>query len=68
MSFLNIFLTSIQMSHLMKIHPVGVNLFSAGGWIARQTDMKLVLTLCSFANAPKNVSVDHLDHAYVQSH
>ena len=52
----------------MKIHPVGVKLFNADGWIARQTDMKLVLTLCSFANVPKNVSVGHLDRAYVQPH
>lgn len=52
----------------MKIHPVGVRLFNADGWIARQTDMKLVLTLWSFAIVLKNVSVGHLNHAYVHSH
>jgi len=34
----------------------------------RQTEMKLVLTLCDFANVPKNASIGHLDHVYVHSH
>jgi hypothetical protein len=36
----------------MNIHPVGAQLFHAGG----QTDMtKLIVTFCNFANTPKNI-------------
>jgi len=42
-----------EISNFMKIHPVGVKLFHAYG-LDRQTEMmKLTVTCCNFANAPK---------------
>jgi len=43
----------------MQIHPVGVELFHAGGWAGGQTDkrtnmMKLTVAFRNFANAPKH--------------
>jgi hypothetical protein len=40
----------MQLSNLMKIRPVGAELFHAD----RRTDMKLRATFRAFANAPKN--------------
>jgi hypothetical protein len=38
----------------VKSHPVGVELFHAGGWMDGQTDItKLIVVFCYFANAPK---------------
>ena len=45
------------MSDLMKIRPVGAELFHADG----RTDMSnLIVGLCNFANAPKNRKLYYL--------
>jgi len=41
----------MQISNFMKIHPVGAEFFHAGGQIEVT---KLIVTLYSFANVPKN--------------
>jgi hypothetical protein len=43
------------MSDFIKIRPVWVELFQAGGQIDRQTDItKLIIAFGNFVNAPKN--------------
>ena len=45
-----------QISNLMKIRPVGAELFHEG----RRTDMtKLIVAFCNFAKAPKNMYDSH---------
>jgi len=45
----------MQMSSLMKIRPVGVELFRADG----RTDMaRLIIAFRNFANAPKKVVIN----------
>jgi len=51
-------LKNTQISDLIKIHPVGVELFHVerwtDGWMDRQTDVtNLIVTVCNFANVPK---------------
>jgi hypothetical protein len=49
-------LKSAEISKLMKIRPVGGELFHADGRTDRQTDMtKLIVAFRNFVNAPKNV-------------
>jgi len=49
------FSKNTQISNFVKVHPVGNELFHAGGRADRQTGMtKLVVTFRNFANAPKN--------------
>ena len=49
-----IFEKKAQISSLIKIHPVGAELFHADG----QTDMtKLTVAFCNLANAPKNIQL-----------
>jgi hypothetical protein len=44
-------------SNLLKIHPVGAQLFDADRETEGQTDMtKLIIAFRNFANAPKNES------------
>jgi len=44
-----------KLSNIMKICPVGGELFHADGLTDKQTDMtKLIVTFRNFANAPKN--------------
>jgi len=43
----------------MKIHLVGTDIFHADGRTDGRTDMmKLMVTFCNFANAPKNREVE----------
>ena len=45
---------NIQNSNFMKIRPVEVELFHAGGRTGEETDMrKVIITFRNFANAPK---------------
>jgi hypothetical protein len=49
-----------QISNLVKIRPVGTELFHAGGQIDGQTDIKkLIATYRNFANAPKHVPLKY---------
>ena len=56
LNFLDIFSKNNQMSNLMKIRPVGADLFHADGRTDRQTDIRDEANsrFRSFVNAPKN--------------
>jgi hypothetical protein len=54
--FVGTFFKNTQISFLMKIRPVGGEMFHAGGWTDGHTDMtKLTVAFRNFANAPNNV-------------
>ena len=54
LNFLGRFKKNTPISHLMKIRPVGTELFHADGQTDRQTDMtNLLVDFCNFENAPK---------------
>ena len=61
MNFLDRFLKNIQISNFIKIRPMGIELFHAGG---RTNTTKLRAALRNFANAPKKTYVvqDSLMH------
>ena len=55
LSFVERFSENIQISNLMKIRPVGFELFYADRRMDTWTDMtKLIVTLRNFVNTPKN--------------
>jgi hypothetical protein len=52
--FFTVFLKNTQISHFIKIRPVGAELFHANGPTNRRTDMmKLTVAFRNFENAPK---------------
>jgi hypothetical protein len=51
LNFLDRFSKNHQIKNIMKIPPVGAELFHADGW----TDMKLIITFRNSPNAPKNI-------------
>jgi hypothetical protein len=59
--FSTYFQKNTQVSHLMKVHPVGAVLFLMDGQMDEQMDeqtdkdmMKLTVTFCNSVNMPKN--------------
>jgi hypothetical protein len=50
-------LENTQTSKLIKIRPVGAELFNADTRMDRQTDMKLIVAFRNTANAPNKLSV-----------
>jgi hypothetical protein len=49
----------MQISNLMKIRPLGAELFHAGGRAGGQTDVsKPIATFCNFAKASENSFVN----------
>jgi hypothetical protein len=53
MNILDRFSKNTQIPNFMKIHPVGVTMFHADG---RTDIIKLIVSFCNFASAPKNHS------------
>ena len=52
------FLKNTQISNLIKVHPVGAELFHADGQTDRETEMtKLIVATCNFARVLKNVTL-----------
>jgi hypothetical protein len=55
LGFLNRLSKNTQISNVMKIHPVGVELLHVDGLTDRQADMrKVIVAFRKFANAPKD--------------
>jgi len=51
-------LKNTQISNLIKVHPVGAELFHADGQTDRETEMtKLIVATCNFARVLKNVTL-----------
>jgi hypothetical protein len=54
LDFLDRFSKNSQESNLIKICPVGAELFHADGQTDRRMDMKRTVAFTNFANAPKS--------------
>ena len=60
LNFHNRFSKNTQLSNVLKIRPVGAEVFHAGRRTDGQTDMeKLIAAFRNFANAPEHVPLEH---------